>query len=353
MANIALQPNTTYPGFFLSSSTILGLSMDDSILDFLVLTGTTIVGIGSGAPGGTTGGVNRLPQLVDVHNDLTAAYISGSTPFQLGSFASDVNTSDGVVTDGAAFSTTVASSLKLINASGTTGLVTILAGATNTSAGGTLVDGNRINATITYTGLTIKGGSGTDTIENDAKNGIVTDGNGNFDNVTLGGANAKATLGTGAHDAVAVGLSNLGTIELAGGALGDKVTFGAAATATLFVGTGAEAGLTATTTSIGLTKVVNAAAGMQIDFSLITHSSFEAALGPGVVLPNLTTAENIAVAALAGPGVAFFNFGGNEYFVATNHTETAVSPDDAIVKLVGVHDLTANTSSGVVTLAHL
>ena len=43
----------------------------------------------------------------------------------------------------------------------------IYAGATNHSLG-----------TISYTGLTIKGGSGSDIIENDAKNGIVTDGNG-------------------------------------------------------------------------------------------------------------------------------------------------------------------------------
>ena len=58
------------------------------------------------------------------------------------------------------------------------------------------------NITITYTGLKIKGGSGDDFIENDAKNGIVHDGNGT-DTVVLGGAGAKATLGTGAHDNVA------------------------------------------------------------------------------------------------------------------------------------------------------
>jgi hypothetical protein len=36
------------------------------------------------------------------------------------------------------------------------------------------------NVTIIYTGLEIKGGSGRDFIENDAKNGIVTVGNGNL-----------------------------------------------------------------------------------------------------------------------------------------------------------------------------
>jgi hypothetical protein len=126
------------------------------------------------------------------------------------------------------------------------------------------------NVTITYTGLTIKGGSGNDGIENDAKNGIVTDGNGN-DSVVLGGAGAKATLGTGT-DRVTVGESFIGTNETAGSALGDKVTFGNAATAKLVVGIGVEAGSTTGTTSIGLTKVVKAADGMVIDFTGVTTS---------------------------------------------------------------------------------
>jgi len=50
----------------------------------------------------------------------------------------------------------------------TTGGVTIYAGATGIVG----------SFTTTYTGLKIEGGSGTDFIENDAKNGIVTDGNG-------------------------------------------------------------------------------------------------------------------------------------------------------------------------------
>jgi hypothetical protein len=58
------------------------------------------------------------------------------------------------------------------------------------------------------------------------------------------------------------------------------------------------------------------------------------------------------VDAMASPGVAYFNYKGNEYFVATNNTETAVSSHDAIVKLIGVIDLTATNSAGVVTLLH-
>jgi hypothetical protein len=95
-------------------------------------------------------------------------------------------------------------------ASATTGNVEIFAGATNTSGAGNFDNGASLNATvtITYTGLVIMGGSGGDVIENDAKNGVVTVGNGS-DEVILGGAGAKAILGTG-PDRVSVGKASLG-----------------------------------------------------------------------------------------------------------------------------------------------
>jgi hypothetical protein len=66
---------------------------------------------------------------------------------------------------------------------------------------------------------------------------------------------------------------------------------------------------------------------------------------------NLTAADNAAVKAMGSAGVAYFSFQGNEYFVATNHTEMTVSSDDAIVKLVGVTDIHhAANIAGFVTL---
>ena len=62
-------------------------------------------------------------------------------------------------------------------------------------------------------------------------------------------------------------------------------------------------------------------------------------------LATLTAAENAAVAALGVAGVAYFKYEGNEYFIATNNEETAVSADDAIVKLVGVTDIHHATNS--------
>jgi hypothetical protein len=228
--------------------------------------------------------------------------------------------------------------------------VGIFAGATNTSADGTFDNGGSLNSniTITYTGLTIKGGSGRDFIENDAKNGIVTDGNGNDDEVILGGGGANATLGNGTGDMVVVGVRGSETM---GNALGDTVKFGSAATAALVINPGAEAGSTAGTLHIGLTKVLSATDGMKIDFTVITKSNTIADETAAVAsATTLTAAENAAVAALSSPGVAFFNYKGSEYFIAATNTETAISSQDAIVKLVGVVDLHATNSLGVVTL---
>jgi hypothetical protein len=245
MGHLILQgDNTIYNGFALLGETSLAMTLIDTGtggfgLGFLVLSGTTSVSIGSA---GATSGFNRLFQLAETTNDLTTVTISGAEKFSLGSDTGHTNSDDGVVTDIAATATSptkIASSLALIDASATTGVVEIFAGATNTSGAGPFENGASLNAniTITYTGLKIKGGSGNNVIENDAKNGIVTDGNGT-DTVILGGAGAKVTLGTGTGDRVAVGTSDLGTNEAAGSALGDSVKFGNAAMAELFVGTG-------------------------------------------------------------------------------------------------------------------
>ena len=283
MGHLSLQgDNTIYPGFSLLGENTLALTLDQTggfghflELPFLVLSGTTSVSIAST---GATGGVNMLKQVAEKTNDLTTLTLSGSETVALGLDTGHSNNDDGVVTDigATAFSPTkIHSSLTLIDASATTGGLEIFAGATNTGGAGSFENGASLNpnVTITYTGLTIRGGSDTSIIENDAKNGVVNSGNGFNDQVILGGAGAKATMGFGGGDLARVGVSFMGTSEIAGGALGDKVTFGNAATATLLVRAGAEVGSTAGTNSVGLTKVVNAANGMQIDFSAITTSS--------------------------------------------------------------------------------
>jgi len=170
----------TYDGIDLTGESSLTISLEDNgtaglTLDYLVLSGTTSVSIKSF---GDAGGYNALHQLADISNVLTTVTLKGSEPFTLGSPAGASNAGDGVVTFGSTLSTKIASSLTLIDASATTGGVKIFAGATNTNSEGAYVVNEVSGETITYTGLTIKGGSGNDVIENDAKNGIVTDGNG-------------------------------------------------------------------------------------------------------------------------------------------------------------------------------
>jgi hypothetical protein len=355
MSHLTLEgDNVTYNPIGLAGDGSVAITLLDTGtlgfgVEFLGLTGTTSARIGS------VGTFTELHQLADFSNTLTTVTISGSEAFLLGGSTIQSNSSDGVVTDiaaKAASATAIHSSLTLIDASATTGLVDISAGATNTSSAGSFDDGASLNTniTITYNGLTIKGGSGNDFIDNDAKNGIVTVGNGT-DTVILGGANAKATLGTG-NDFVSVGVSNLGTNETAGSALGDSVKFGSAATAELAVDFGAEAGSTAGTKSIGLTKVLNAADGMTIAFLSVTSSStIVDETGNVASFTSLNTAENAAVKAMGSAGVAYFTFGKNEYFVATNNMETTISPSDAIVELVGITNIHHATNNfGFVTL---
>ena len=188
------------PGFTLPGTGSLAITFDDTgtsglTLDFLVLSGTPSVSIASTGASPHTG-FNRLNQLIETDHSLTTVTISGSEPFILGSSTGDSNTGDGVVTDILVMpqsSTTIHSSLTLIDASAATGDLEISAGATNT---------NPIsNITVTYTGLV----SGSNFIENDAKNGIVRDGNANSDTtVLLGGAGAKAILGAGFNDNAAM-----------------------------------------------------------------------------------------------------------------------------------------------------
>ena len=187
MSHLILQgDNTNWPGFSLLGESSLAITFDETgsgfgafnQLPFLVLSGTTSVSIAS------TGGnlpttSNGLLQPEEMTNNLTTVTISGSKHFFLGISTDHANSGDGVVTDIAASATsptTIHSSLKLIDASATTGQLEIYAGATNTSGGGLFENGGSLNPniTITYTGLKIKGGSGNDLIENDAKNGIVT-----------------------------------------------------------------------------------------------------------------------------------------------------------------------------------
>lgn len=103
-------------------------------------------------------------------------------------------------------------------------------------------------------------------------------------------------------------------------------------------------------------NVFGATNGTTLDFSAITTSNHIVNEdGVAAAAASLFAAENAAVAALGGPGVAWFSYHGDEYFVATNQAETHIHAGDAVARLVdaghasGAHVVGATDSGGVVT----
>jgi hypothetical protein len=327
-------------------------SLNVLLLASLTSTGDATVSIDSTGTGGSTAhaGYNGIGTLTETDGHLTTVTVTGNSYTYVGSAA-------GVNTDTATTSAAhITSALAKIDASATAAGVAVY-------AGNTTLDGSGFE--VSYNGLTIDGGSGNrDVLYNGADGGVTLDGNGNNDAVSLGGSGASGTLGTGASDLAYVGSSvYAGAItpvgpEVPGAALGDTVTFGAGATAALKIYEGGEWD-SATyvggnpTKGVGETIVVGAVAGLKIDLSGIVGASGSIQNQQFAIAgaPNLTTAENDAVAALGAVGVAYFTFDGNEYLVAAHATEAGVSLGDAVVELHAVNFIGLSISGGVVHVA--
>ena len=326
-------------------------------LDNLTSTGDITVSIASNRAAGSTAasGYNGIGTLAETDGHLTKVTVSGNDYFYLGY-------SGGVSTGHATTSTAdITSALHTINASATTGGVSIYAGNTSLDISG---------FDVSYKGLTLDGGSGAgDILYNGANSGVVTDGNGKADAVWLGGSNASGILGTGASDVAEVGNSAYATAvtpvgpEAPGSALGDSVTFEAGATAEIIIGGGAEwDGSTYVgnnlNNGVGQTTVVGAVAaggthpGTLIDLSQTVGASTNIVNTQGVAagVTNLTAAENAAAAAVGGVGVAYFTYGPNEFLVAAHALEAGVSVGDAVVSLHGVSVTGLSMAAGVVHL---
>ena len=332
-------------------------SLTDLVLTNLTSTGDATVSIAStGAAGSTaTSGYNEISTLAETDGHLTTVTVTGADHTYLGTIG-------GVGTDSATTTaTTFNSSLTKIDASATTGGVEIFAGNSTRDFSG---------FDVSYKGLTLNGGSGAgDILYNGANGGVVTDGNGKADAVWLGGSNASGTLGTGASDVAEIGNSAYATAvtpigpEAPGSALGDTVTFEAGATANLVISGGAEwdgstyVGNNANN-GVGQTTVVGAVAaggttpGTLIDLNYIVGTSTNIVNAQAVTagVTNLMAAENAAVSAVGGVGVAYFTFGGNEYLVAAHALEPWVSVGDAVVALHGVSVTGLSMAPGVVHL---
>ena len=327
-------------------------SLNGLLLTNLTSTGDATVNIDStGAAGPTaSSGSNGIGTLTETDGHLATVTVTGDNYTYVG-IAGGVNT-DSVTTSTAH----ITSALAEIDASATIGGVAVY-------AGNTTFDGSGFE--VSYNGLMIRGGSGNrDVLYNGANSGVTFDGNGSNDAVSLGGCGASGTLGTGASDLANVGSSAYATgvtpagPEVPGAALGDTVTFGAGATATLKIYEGGEWD-NATyfggnlTKGIGETIVDGAVAGLKIDLSGIVGASGTIQNQQFAIAgaPNLTTAENDAVVRLGTVGVAYFTFAGNEYLVAAHATAAGVSLGDAVVELHAVNFIGLSISGGVVHVA--
>jgi hypothetical protein len=311
------------------------------------------------------GFANSLSQLAETDNHLATVTITGSELFGLGLELTTGTIFNGAITDTldptvVAFPPGIASSLIKIDASATLGGVFISAGDNSFNAGG---------STVTYNGLNILGGSGTDYIYNGATKGSIVDLNGAGDQNALSGTGASIVLGTGAGDIAYVGTDPIGgAVALVAGVLtvapvlvlgagtsvNESVTFGAGATATLSVWTGAENGglfVNPAQHSLGLAQtsiVSGATTGTTLDF---THTGLTGGLVntyTPVAADTVLSAEVAAVAGLgANKGVADFSLGGNEYVIAHTTVVAGLHPTDAIVELVGVQNHAISLSAGV------
>lgn len=320
-----------------------------------------------------TGGVNNATFiLAETDNQLSTLKFTGGDNINLfNSYVSVGNSyvNDTALTDvGASIpsGTTVASSLAKIDASGTTGAVTIQAGAT-------------ING-VSYTGLVIYGGGNGDTISNYADNGSITEGataanTPGYKNNTLDVSGVNASINDSAST-----LSDKLTLS----GFGDSATLGSGNDQlTMFAGESAVLGSGHTTVTLGTlnypygtvpvtgTDTVTVGSGqativdglqlqgnangniLAIDGNLnnavlnIGYNNSISSLGTASSVSNAQSLDQ-AINQFLGTGkVAWFEYGGNTYIELSGSTYA----NSYVVKLAGLVDLShATAASGSIYL---
>jgi hypothetical protein len=366
---------------------------DNGWIQSITSTGDTSVTVTSngGTPGTT---YNYLQALTETDNVLTTITASGGTYLYLGN-------SGAISTDAADTTATadVASSLKLIDASATTGGVWISQGADQPNVA--------TGFNTTYDGLTIKGGTGGDTIYNLANHGSIIEGataattlNYDGDTVPVGGVyygnylevdgnnstindSASAAADTlaayGDSDSITAGSGKHITVDLSG--TNDTVTLGAGSGATVNVAANGAAGDVQTvnfgsgtanvndalhynvgagpTTAAtnGDMLVLNAApTGDTVTFDTALGNA-AGALGAAVSVSSAQTIDQAIYYAEVAAGataqeVVWFQAGGNTYVVDTGANANGGTADDTVIKIMGLHDLShAAIAGATVTFA--
>jgi len=277
----------------------------------LTLTGETALTVNS--TGGTFLAGNGISTIQTTGNTLATVTITGDKAFTVG----DVNTNTA-----ATLTATTASSLTLIDGSAATGKLTITAGANDTITG----------QQLTYTGLTIKGGSAVDTITIAAKNGIVDAGAGN-DVITV-----QANVAGTTSDVVSV----------TGGAGADTLVSQLTYIAT--------ASASSSNTTGNLVFFADAAAGDSLKFGTVANAG--GALGAKANVAAAATFDQAVFIAESGVAntVSWFQYAGNTYVQNSGATIGANnSTDNIVIKLTGLVDLSAASvvtgANGTITLA--
>jgi hypothetical protein len=318
---------------------------------------------------------NAIYNISEADNQLSTVTLDGSANFTLGvqSMQNGISTDTGARNQ--ASPVYVVSSLKTIDASATTGMVTISAG--KSEAGGNLM--------VNYTeGLTIVGGSGKDIIENDAlQNGVIvghgaagtagsfvlTGDNGTVndtlsfgkDVISLGGYNDSAILGSGVTTVKVLA----DTVPGAGPNAPDtaSVQFGAGAATVSTQGFvyGQTASVSSDNTHVGILNVSGNLHGQIISMDpSVNFNYFNMMLVQQ--LPQLGSAISVSSAKTLDQAVfladgaqsdamTWFQYGGNTYLEcsgATGNKGTSALPGTAnavVVKLTGLVDLSHTQES--------
>ncbi|AQV96393.1 hypothetical protein BJN34_21225 [Cupriavidus necator] len=319
----------------------------------LTSTGDASVTISSGGVSTGVGFGNAITALAETDNNLANVTITGAKAFTLGGVTTAV-TNTTLPTAGF-----TASSLTKIDGSTATGALNITAGA----------DSGAGNNVVKYTGLTILGGTGGDTIANAAKGGFIIEGA-----TAATKVNTLTVTGIGAtvNDAASAGadiinLSAKGGTAILGSGTGVTVNVANVAatvgnTATITLGTGTAkivdsllyqdtASAVSSATDGNLVLLNGTLKGNSIDFGTVANNTTLGAATSVAGAQTFDQAVFLAENATANT-VTWFQFGGNTYVESSG--AAGGTADNIVVKIVGTVDLSgalASAAAHTVTFA--
>jgi hypothetical protein len=311
--------------------------------------------------------LNELTLFTDASNATSSIVVTGAKEFTLGTLvitrdttttvvtAAPTQTADGIyqnkTLDNASTAATVSQTagLKTIDASATTGGVNIWAGVSDA------LEGSFVQK---YDGLTISGGSGSDFIRNSAKLGVTTGGAGN-DWLIVDGLTGSADGGAG-NDMLITNLAKVAT--LTGGAGNDTfdVTLATQGATTSLASTDAAV---VSTVDLLVTTITDFAAGDTLKVGATSLTSGVMVNGTAAVTASnaqslfaaidaalKATTSTTGITATVGTDVSvWFVYGGNTYIAVEKGATDGFSDGDVVVKLTGIHTLTAAAAPTVAT----